>query len=146
MRIKRIIASSLCGVLLILGGCIPLRTVSNEIKPLNEVTPDVAANVVVAEVLATFVSSDLKVTSSNHVGEDGLPHATAKASVTVKNTGTQKGLSKVALKMNGEIVKSRDVSLDAGASLVVTFEEEIDKAGTYKFSVDQLSADLTVVL
>ncbi len=144
MRITRIIASSLSGVLLITGACVPLRTVSNEIGPLNEVTPDVAANLTEATVLTTFTYSDLKVTSTNYVGEDAIAVATIKVSVLVKNTGTQKATSKVELKVDGVIAKSQDVTLDGGASALRLFETSTTRAGNYKISIGGLSAEYAV--
>ena len=144
MRIARIIASSLSGVLLIISGCVPLRTVSNEIGPLNEVTPDVAANVEVATVLATFAASDLTVTSTNYVGEDGVVQATIKISVMVKNTGVQRATSKVELKVDGVTTRTQDVTLDGGASQLRLFEVSTYRAGTYKYSINELSKELTV--
>src|SRR3989338_8410192 len=144
MRITKIIASLLVGVLLIIGACVPLRTVSNEIGPLNEVTPDVAANVEVATVLTTFTYSDLKVTYSTYVGEDAIALATIKVNVMVKNTGTQRGTSKVELKVDGVTAKTQDVTLDGGASQLRFFEVSTDRAGNYKISVGELSAELAV--
>mgnify|MGYP001577182534 CR=1 FL=1 len=144
MRITRIIASSLSGVLLIIGACVPLRTVSNEIGPLNEVTPDVAANLTQATVLATFATSDLKVTYTTYVGEDAIARAVIKAIVKVTNTGAQTATSKVELKVDGATVKTQDVTLAGGASQERSFELSYDKAGKYMFTIDKLSYELTV--
>lgn len=144
MRITRIIASSLSGVLLIISGCVPLRTVSTEIRPLNEVTPDVAANVEVATVLATFTYSDLKATYTGYVGEDGIARVTVHASVEVKNTGTQKTTSKVVLQVDGVTAKTQDVTLAGGASQEIFFELVYDKAGEHMLTIDKLSYKATI--
>ena len=144
MRITKIIASSLIGVLLIIGACVPIRTVSNEIGPLNEVTPDVAANLTEATVLATFAPSDLKVTYNTYVGEDAIAVATIKVSVMVKNTGTQRATSKVELKVDGVTSKTQDVTLDGGASQLRLFEVSTGRAGNYKVSIGELSYELAV--
>lgn len=144
MRITRIIASSLSGVLLIIGACVPLRTISNEIGPLNEVTPDVAANLTEATVLATFATSNLIATYSTYVGEDGVALATVKVNVMVKNTGAQKATSKVVLKVDGVDYKTQDVTLDAGASQLRIFEHTTGRAGKYLYTIDKLSYEVTV--
>ncbi|MDO8716170.1 MAG: CARDB domain-containing protein [Dehalococcoidales bacterium] len=144
MRITRIIASSLSGVLLIIGGCVPLRTVSNEIKPLNEVTPDVTANLTEATVLATFEVSDLHLSTTTYRGEDGIERSTVHVEVLVKNTGTTRGTSKVVLFVDGEQAKSLDTTLAGGASQVRFFEVVYETAGKHTFTIDKLTQDVTI--
>ncbi|MFQ5996578.1 MAG: helix-turn-helix domain-containing protein [Dehalococcoidales bacterium] len=65
-------------------------------------------------------------------------------SVTVTNTGDLAGSHEVTLKINGEAVSTKKVTLDGHASEKVTFTTVQGAAGTYAVNVDGLSGTFTV--
>ena len=69
---------------------------------------------------------------------------TVKARVKVTNTGDLAGSYKVTFKIDKEVVATRQVTLDGGASQQVEFSTSKDAAGTYTVSVNGLSGDFTV--
>jgi uncharacterized cupredoxin-like copper-binding protein len=60
-------------------------------------------------------------------------------SFTVRNTGGERGLYTVVLKINGTIEDKKDVSLNAGESTFITFKVNKYVAGTYRVEIDGLS-------
>jgi len=80
---------------------------------------------------AAFTTSDLTIISAEvNIGEK------VTITVSVKNTGDLTGTYKVTLKVNDEVVESKEVSLIGGASQRVTFTTSKTTAGTYNVSVD----------
>ncbi len=64
--------------------------------------------------------------------------------VTVENVGEEEGSTEVALKVDGEEVDSKSVTVAAGASKTVTFTHSEAAEGTYAIKVDGQSGTLTV--
>ena len=80
---------------------------------------------------AAFTTSDLTIISAEvNIGEK------VTITVSVKNTGDLTGTYKVTLKVNDEVVESKEVSLIGGASQRVSFTTSKTTAGTYNVSVD----------
>ena len=69
---------------------------------------------------------------------------TVKARVRVTNTGDLAGSYKVTFEVGKEVVATKQVTLDGGASQQVEFTTSKDVAGTYTVSVNGLSGDFTV--
>ncbi len=65
-------------------------------------------------------------------------------SVKVANTGGQRGTYTVVLKVNGETIKTQDVTLAAGASQVANLTIVAGKVGTYEVTVGNLTGKLVV--
>jgi parallel beta-helix repeat protein len=60
-------------------------------------------------------------------------------SVEVRNVGETEGTYRIALKLNGTVEATKDVTLSGGGSSVVTFRVNKDVAGTYSVEVDGLT-------
>lgn len=65
-------------------------------------------------------------------------------SVTVANTGDLAGSYEVVLKINGQVVSYKKVSVAGGDSEQVTFTTVQGKAGSYSVSIDGLSGKFTI--
>ena len=88
---------------------------------------------------AAFTSSTLSISpSAVYMGE------TVTISVLITNSGDAAGDYTVALKIDGEVEATKEVTLNAGASEEVTFATAKDVAGTYSVEVDGLSGSFTV--
>ncbi len=88
---------------------------------------------------AEFELSGLTITPSEAgVDED------VSIKVTVENVGEEEGSTEVALKVDGEEVDSKSVTVAAGASKTVTFTHSEAAEGTYAIKVDGQSGTLTV--
>ncbi|MBA7681261.1 hypothetical protein ES703_89599 [subsurface metagenome] len=89
--------------------------------------------------LAAFVTSDLSITPAEvDIGGE----VTIRVSVT--NTGTASGSYEVTLKIEDVVVATEEMTLDAGASEMVTFTTSKDVAGSYSVDVDGLGGSFTV--
>jgi hypothetical protein len=131
MRITRIIAAtSLMGILLILGACTPASK--------TPVTPVV--------IPAPVPPSPVFITSNLTIQPDKINpgYYATNISVTVTNTGEQPGTYTVVLNVDGSPVQSQDVSLAGGASQEVTFIFVPNKLGQSKITIDQLRGNLDV--
>ena len=131
MRIARIIAAtSLMGILLILGACTP--------APKTPVTPVVTP--------APVPPSPVFITSNLTIQPDAIRpgYYATNISVTVTNTGAQPGTYTVVLNVDGSPVQSQDVSLAGGASQEVTFIFVPKTEGQLKITIDQLRGNLEV--
>ncbi|MBA7613976.1 hypothetical protein ES703_21237 [subsurface metagenome] len=64
--------------------------------------------------------------------------------ITVANTGGRSGSYEVVLKMNGRVEASKEVTIAAGDSELVSFSIVKDAAGTYSIEVDGLTGSFTV--
>lgn len=118
MRIARIIAGMLMGVLFIIGACAP--------KPALAPTPKSEG----------FITSNLIIL---HQGES---EGQAALSVTVTNTGEQAGTYTVVLKIDGIIAETQNVTLAGGASQVVIFNPLLSSVGKHVATIDQLTGEL----
>jgi uncharacterized membrane protein len=65
-------------------------------------------------------------------------------SVTVTNTGTQRGSYNVPLEINDVTEQTKTVTLDAGDSTTVEFKVTKDDPGTYDVEIDGQTTDFTV--
>jgi len=65
-------------------------------------------------------------------------------SVSIANTGKAPGAKVLQLKINNNVEAQEEVVLDPGESRVVTFTVNKTTPGSYKASIDPLSADFTV--
>lgn len=65
-------------------------------------------------------------------------------SIKVANTGKAQGVKTLQLKVNDDIEAQEEVVLDPGESKVVTFSVTRNKPGSYKASIEPLSAEFTV--
>jgi hypothetical protein len=72
------------------------------------------------------------------------PGANATITVDVTNTGDVAGDYEVVLKVNGENVQSKKVTVAPGATVTVDFTLREDKAGKYDISIGGSSKTLTV--
>jgi hypothetical protein len=91
------------------------------------------------EEAAVFTSSKLSISpSAVYVGE------TVTISVLITNSGDADGSYMVALKIDGEVEETKEITLSAGASGEVTFTTTKDVAGIYSVEVDGLSGSFTV--
>ena len=74
------------------------------------------------------------------------PGELAAVSATVENTGEVEETASVALRVDGETVDERRVTVDAGETRDVTFTPQFDAAGEYSIAVgDEAAGELTVV-
>ena len=96
-------------------------------------------NLEVLELQAEFSYSNLQVTPSvAGSGED------VTVTVSVENTGTEAGDTDAELLVNGTVVSTQSVSLDAGAETTVTFSISEEEAGTYEVQVGDSTASFEV--
>jgi PGF-CTERM protein len=63
---------------------------------------------------------------------------------TVENTGRADGQHEVSLSVGGEEVATQTVSVAAGETAQVTFDQTFDSGGTYEVSVGDASAEVVV--
>jgi len=90
---------------------------------------------------ATFIYSDLKVPPLIKKGEN------VEITVNIKNIGSYEATAHVDLKLNGEIVKSKAVTIPSGPGGVtkkVTFSYNFAKTGSFKISVGDLTQQVIV--
>lgn len=168
MRITRVIAIPLIGVLVILGACaspaavtpaapapaatmpatpehaatMPATPVAAAPTPATP-TPVATAPIVTAPVpgKTAFVASELRMDPETIVEGDNVT-----ISVKVTNTGKERGTYTVVLKLNGDTVKTQDVTLDGGSSGKVALTVVPEAAGEYKVTIEQLTAKLDVLV
>jgi uncharacterized membrane protein len=96
-------------------------------------------NFEVLELQAEFSYSNLQVTPSvAGSGED------VTVTVSVENTGTEAGDTDAELLVNGTVVSTQSVSLDAGEESTVTFTISEEEAGTYEVQVGDSTASFEV--
>ena len=143
MRLANILALALGGVILFLVACaapVLKRTVG--VAPTLE--PASPLGQMVAEPQpAAFTTSDLALSTAecNFGGEVWV-------SVTVTNTGGQRGTYPVVVKINGVAARTGDVTLAAGASQKVYFvlnqKDDLPEFFSYKISVDKLERDVLI--
>lgn len=126
MRITQIMAVLLVWVLLIIGACAPSAT-----SPTSPTSPALTTE------SRGFTISDLKIPDIVESSGAGL-----EISVNVTNNGKNEGTHTLVLKIDDAVTQTQNVTLAGGASRQVTFTINIDKIGTTKITVDQLSGDL----
>lgn len=86
-----------------------------------------------------FVASNLKIAPDEVTEGDNVT-----VSLTLTNTGKQRGTHTVQVKFDGDTVGSIDVTLDGGSSQKVDIIVVPQQPGVYKLTVDQLTGKLTV--
>ncbi|HXY74632.1 MAG TPA: CARDB domain-containing protein, partial [Dehalococcoidales bacterium] len=92
-----------------------------------------------APVPATFSTSAVSINPATIDTNE-----TATVTATVTNTGELAGSTTVVLKLNGNVLTTKDLSLAGGASQGVTFNVSKDVAGTYTINVNGQSSTLIV--
>ncbi len=88
---------------------------------------------------ASFAVSELAVSPA-----EVKPKDTVTISVTAKNSGDLSGSYPVALKINGAVIETKEVTLAGGASATVTFTITRDNEGTYTVDVNGLTGKFVV--
>jgi hypothetical protein len=88
---------------------------------------------------AAFTLSGLTVTPATME-----PGDTVTVTVTVRNTGGERGSTTVELKVGGVTEDTESVTLDAGASTTVSFTVSKEAEGTYAVAVGSLTGGFTV--
>jgi CARDB len=88
---------------------------------------------------ATFESSTLVINPS-----DVKPGEGVNIYVKITNTGDVAGNDNVVLKINNQIIETKDVSLASGSGTVVTFTTIGKAAGNYDVAVAGLDGNFTV--
>ena len=87
----------------------------------------------------TVSVTDVSLSSSSiQTGED------AELSATIRNTGTAARNYTAELVLNGKVVDSKRVTVAPGESSEMAFTRTMAKAGNYRFSLGDVSADLVV--
>jgi hypothetical protein len=120
--------------------------------PLEDTTIDSQRNIISAPIShftgfaviastrpAAFTASDLSITPA----EVGIAEE-VNISATVSNAGDLAGTQEVTLKVNGEAVSTKSVTVDGRTSEKVIFISIQGKAGTYAVDVNGLSGTFTV--
>ncbi len=72
--------------------------------------------------------------------------SSVKVTVEVANTGDAAGSHSVTLRLNGEVVETREVSLEAGGTAQVAFSLTPQEQGVYQVEVDALQGSFTATL
>jgi len=94
----------------------------------------------VALAPAAFAASNLTVTPAEAaIGEE------VTISVTVTNTGDLSGSYAIALKIDADVVETKEITLDSGASGTATFTTTRDAPGTYSVTIDGLTGTFEVL-
>lgn len=143
MRLEKVLAFSLGGVMLFLGACAsPAIKRSLGAAPASEPVSALGPITAVPQT-AAFMTSDLALSTAecNFGGEVWV-------NVTVTNTGGQKGTYPVVVKINGIVTRTEDVTLEAGTSQKVYFvlnqKDDLPEFMSYKISVDKLERDVLI--
>jgi len=88
---------------------------------------------------AAFSTGDLSISPSEvNIGE------TVTISISVGNTGGEPGSCQVILKINGAVEATKEVTVDAGKSQLVSFTTAKDVPATYSIDVNGLTGSFTV--
>ena len=113
-------------------------TVRTETSPVFDTNPD-TGKIAAASLPATFTCSDLNISATNiGIGES------ATISVRVSNNGGSSDSYTVSLKIDGEEVATKEVTLAGSDSQRVTFDISQDTEGTYSVDVNGLSGTFMV--
>ncbi|GAI28092.1 unnamed protein product, partial [marine sediment metagenome] len=106
-------------------------TVAEYTAGLHTVTVDGLSGTFLVRRPAVFTASTLSITPAEvAIGEEVI------ISILVTNTGGFSGSHKVILKIDDEVVATKEVTLEAGASEEVTFTTTEDAVGTHTVTVD----------
>ena len=119
---------------------------------LETISVDTEANTITARVygftafavlaytrVASFTASDLSITPTEvEVGEELV------ISLTLTNNGDLRGTHQATLKINGDVVATKEVTLSGGASEEITFAITRDTPGTFTVNVNGLSGSFVV--
>ena len=106
-------------------------TVAEYTAGLHTVTVDGLSGTFLVRRPAVFTASTLSITPAEvAIGEEVI------ISILVTNTGGSSGSHKVVLKIDDEVVATKEVTLEAGASEEVTFTTTEDTVGTHTVTVD----------
>ncbi|MBU1173485.1 MAG: hypothetical protein KKD44_28290 [Proteobacteria bacterium] len=101
-------------------------------------------NVTYQELILTysseFVTSDLEIDPE----EVEINHPVT-ISITLKNIGGLEGNYNLQLKVDGIIESSKEITLVGGEAVTISFDVVKDEAGTYNFTLDNLSGTFNVI-
>jgi hypothetical protein len=96
--------------------------------------------VAVSALPSAFTLSNLSITPSEvKAGED------VTITLSIANGSIARGTHTVILKINGEVVETKEVTVSANSSETVSFTVTRDTAGTYSVEIDGLSGSFTVL-
>jgi hypothetical protein len=144
MRIAKYVGITLAGVMLFLGACAaPVIKRTAGAAPVSEPPPSLS-KISIPLAPAAFSTSELTVSTAvcNQGGEVWV-------GVTVKNTGGQVGSYPAVVKLNGEVVRTANVTLNAGASeniyFVLNQQADMPDFSVYKITIDNLEKDVEVL-
>ncbi len=120
----------------------------------EDIEIDLATNTITARVSHFTIFSTLVRINPASFEVSGLKISPTSAdiaekvtiSTTVANTGDLAGSYEVALKINGQLVSFKKVSVAGGASEEVTFTTVQGQAGSYSVSIDGLSGTFTITV
>lgn len=120
----------------------------------EDIEIDLATNTITARVSHFTIFSTLVRINPASFEVSGLKISPTSADVaekvtistTVANTGDLAGSYEVALKINGQLVSFKKVSVAGGASEEVTFTTVQGQAGSYSVSIDGLSGTFTITV
>ena len=98
----------------------------------------------VVSMTATASEADVTVTSVTVSPESVEVGENVTITATVENTGNTTETVPIVFKINGEEVKSVNVTVEANATETVECVVAADEAGTYNVTVDGASASFTV--
>lgn len=119
-----------------LEGCVVDPETNTITAPVSHFT---AFGAMFIPVPAAFSLSTLAVSPAE--AEIGSPIA---ISAVVENTGGEKGICKVTLKIDGKVEKTKYATLDPGASSRVSFTTSRDTADSYAVDVNGLTSSFTI--
>jgi hypothetical protein len=115
------------------------RTMSRDAADNLAVSPEYTFTTLGKPPAVAFTSCCLRISPGEvDIGEE------VTIRVSVNNSGNAAGSYEVSLKINGVVEKTKNVSLNAGASEEVTFTTAKDVAGSYLVAVNGLSGSFTV--
>lgn len=102
---------------------------------------DVTAGTVLVELPpAEFELVDASVSATTVA-----PGEAVEVTATVENVGGQEGTFTVRLRIDGEVVETQDVTVDADETASVRFVRRFDEPDTYEVAVNDLAVDTIVV-
>ena len=93
---------------------------------------------------STYGKADFEIKSLDVVPSEVVIGESATATVVVANNGTIEGTYAVALRINGIILDTKDVTVAPGSTKLATFTINRDTAGTYEIKVEDTLTSLVV--
>ena len=101
--------------------------------------------IIVVVLLLGQSSAEFQVSAFQVTPNEVAAGQTVNVQANVKNTGEVGGSYLAELKVDGDIVETREVNVDAGATETVSFTYSQDTDGTYILGVDGQTATLKVI-